>query len=101
MEHDRDQVILAAAKEEATRAATAATAKASERLHRVRIDWDVRGILAILVSVGVFALAFTQLALGQTAEIPAWATAIVGGVTGFYFGARGGSSNGFHRRSDD
>ena len=62
------------------------------RLFRRRIDWDVRGILAILSLLGAFALAFTQLAFSpeHSAEIPAWAAAIVAGVTGFYFGSRGG-----------
>ena len=62
------------------------------RKFRRRIDWDVRGILAILSLLGAFALAFTQLVLSpeHSAEIPAWAAAIVAGVTGFYFGSRGG-----------
>jgi len=62
------------------------------RLFRRRIDWDVRGILAILSLLGAFALAFTQLIISpeHSAEIPAWAAAIVAGVTGFYFGSRGG-----------
>lgn len=64
----------------------------SGRLFRRRIDWDVRGILAILSLLGAFALAFTQLIVSpeHSAEIPAWAAAIVAGVTGFYFGSRGG-----------
>jgi hypothetical protein len=63
---------------------------------RRRIDWDVRGILAILALVGAFALAFVQLVFtpDKSAEIPAWAAAVVSGVTGFYFGSRGGSSGG-------
>jgi hypothetical protein len=61
---------------------------------RRRIDWDVRGILAILSLVGAFSLAGVQLAILNTAEIPAWAAAVVSGVTGFYFGSRGGSTNG-------
>jgi len=62
------------------------------RIFRRRIDWDVRGILAILSLLGAFSLAFTQLVITPEhgAEIPAWAAAIVAGVTGFYFGSRGG-----------
>lgn len=65
---------------------------AQGRKFRRRIDWDVRGILAILSLLGAFSLAFTQLVLSpeHSAEIPAWAAAIVAGVTGFYFGSRGG-----------
>ena len=67
----------------------AGTTKSGRRM----IDWDVRGILAILSLVGAFALSFTQLIVGGSAEIPAWAAAIVAGVTGFYFGSRGESSS--------
>jgi len=67
---------------------------------RRRIDWDVRGILAIMALLGAFSLAFVQLVvLRDTAEIPAWAAAVVSGVTGFYFGSRGGGTsggNGYH-----
>jgi len=63
---------------------------------KARIDWDVRGILAILAVVGAFSLAFVQLLFAPvaSAEIPAWAAAVVSGVTGFYFGSRssGGES---------
>ena len=59
-------------------------------------DLDVRGSLAIMTVTGAFALAFTQLFLDSAtgAEIPAWAAAIVAGVTGFYFGSRSGSDTG-------
>ena len=63
--------------------------------HR-RIDWDVRGILAVLAVLGAFGLAGAQLAQGLSADIPAWAATLVGAVAGFYFGSRGGGSNGFH-----
>jgi hypothetical protein len=91
-------VLLGAVKHEAQRTALGAMRREQ---HRRRIDWDVRGILAILSLVGAFALAFTQLVIGQTAEIPAWAAAIVAGVTGFYFGSRGGSIGGGRRNDDD
>lgn len=66
--------------------------------HR-RVDWDVRGILAILAVLGAFSLAFTQLTLDLGSDIPAWAATLVGAVAGFYFGSRGGGSaggNGYH-----
>jgi len=58
---------------------------------RTRIDWDVRGILAILSLLGAFSLAGVQMIQGLTADIPAWAAAVVSGVMGFYFGSRGGA----------
>lgn len=58
---------------------------------RKRFDLDVRGLLAIFALLGAFSLAFVQLATGVSAEIPAWAAAVVSGVTGFYFGSRGGA----------
>jgi hypothetical protein len=57
---------------------------------RRRIDWDVRGILAIMSLVGAFALATGLMVQGLSPEIPAWAAAVVSGVMGFYFGSRGG-----------
>lgn len=64
--------------------------------HGKGFDLDVRGLLAIMTVTGAFALAFTQLFLVSSAgaEIPAWAAAIVAGVTGFYFGSRSGSDTG-------
>lgn len=76
---------------------------------RQQFDWDVRGMLAILCVLGAFALAFAQLlvvalratspveVLKSAAEIPAWAAAVVAGVTGFYFGSRGGGNGKEHR----
>lgn len=57
------------------------------------LDLDVRGVLAILAIIGTFTLSFVQLLFTelQSAEIPAWAAAIVASITGFYFGSR--SSN--------
>lgn len=65
---------------------------------RRRIDWDVRGIIAIMAVVGAFGLAFVQLLTqdSQGANIPSWAATLVGGIAGFYFGSRGGGSNGYH-----
>lgn len=63
--------------------------------HR-RVDWDVRGILAVLAVIGAFGLAGAQLALDLTSDIPAWAATLVGAVAGFYFGSRGGGGNGYH-----
>lgn len=59
--------------------------------HR-RVDWDVRGILAVLSVIGAFGLASAQLFLQLSADIPAWAATLVGAVAGFYFGSRAGSN---------
>lgn len=85
------QALIAAVKD--VHADTFKTLSAANR--RSRLDIDVRGLLAILALLGAFTLAFTQLALGAAngAEIPAWAAAIVAGVTGFYFGSRGGTAS--------
>lgn len=68
---------------------------AEKRKRAGRLDIDVRGILAIISIVCAFALAFVQLFVSDnhSAEIPAWAAAIVAGVTGFYFGSRGGGQS--------
>ena len=55
-------------------------------------DLDTRGLLAVMALVGAFSLAFFQLALKGTADIPAWAAAVVTGVAGFYFGSRSGTN---------
>lgn len=55
---------------------------------RTRIDWDVRGILAVMGLIGAFGLAIGQLIQGQSAEIPSWAAATVSAIIGFYFGSR-------------
>lgn len=59
---------------------------------RARFDLDVRGLLAIITILAAFALAFAQLILRGNADIPAWSAAVVAGITGFYFGSRGGSN---------
>ncbi len=60
---------------------------------RRTIDWDVRGILAIMSLIGVFGLAIVQVFyLHASPEVPAWAAAIVASVTGFYFGSRAGGN---------
>ena len=55
---------------------------------RTRVDWDVRGILAILALLGGFTLAGASMLTVGTADIPAWAAATVSAVMGFYFGSR-------------
>lgn len=66
--------------------------RSSDHQGRRRLDLDVRGVLAVLSLIGVFTLAFVQL-LGNrgTADVPAWATTVVGAVIGFYFGGRTGN----------
>lgn len=94
-----DDLILRTIKEEAERHAEDAAGRHAERLQRRRIDWDVRGIIAILALIGTFTLAGAQLLLGHSADIPAWAAALVATVTTYYFVSRG--SNGQTRRKDD
>lgn len=88
------QQIAEAAIERVAEATAAAAREQAKFERRKRMDWDVRGILAIMALFGSFALAGAQLAQGRTAEIPAWAAAVVAGVTGFYFGSRGGGGEG-------
>lgn len=96
---DGDELILRTIKEEAERHASDAAARHTERLGRRRVDWDVRGILALLALLGAFSLAFAQLVRGGDANIPAWAATTVGAIVGFYFGGRG-STNGDRRKDD-
>jgi len=58
--------------------------------HR-RVDWDVRGIIALIVTVGVFGIASLQVLTDHPdgATIPAWAAGLVTGVNVFYFATRG------------
>ena len=96
-----DELILRTIKEEAQRHADDAAARHTERLRRRRVDWDVRGILAILALLGAFAIAFVQLIIRQDANIPAWAATTVGAIVGFYFGGRGSTNGSGDRRKDD
>jgi len=97
-----DDLILRTIKEESERHANEAAARHTERLRRRRVDWDVRGILALLALVGAFAIAFAQLSSHGDANIPAWAATTVGAIVGFYFGGRGGTPNGHgDRRKED
>jgi len=94
-----DDLILRTIKEESERHANEAAKRHTERFGRRRVDWDVRGILALLALLGAFSLAFAQLVRGDDANIPAWAATTVGAIVGFYFGGRG-SANGDRRKSD-
>lgn len=97
-----DEIILRTIKEEAARHASDAAARHTARFKRRRVDWDVRGILALLALVGAFGMAFAQLAYRGDANIPAWAATTVGAIVGFYFGGRGSTTNGHgDRRKDD
>ena len=53
-----------------------------------RLDWDVRGIIAVLSVLGVFSLAGLKLVIYGDAEVPAWAVAITVSVNTFYFATR-------------
>lgn len=64
--------------------------------HR-RLDWDIRGVLAVLSLVGTFGYAVTLMVLSgnYSIEIPPWMPTITGTVVAFYFGGRSGNgSNG-------
>jgi hypothetical protein len=101
-EEDGQQLIIQTIRDQAERYAADAAARHTERFGRRRVDWDVRGLLALLALLGAFALAFAQLVYRGDANIPAWAATTVGAVVGFYFGGRGGTSNGHgDRRKDD
>lgn len=93
-----DDLILRTIKEEAEHHANEAAQRHSERLHRRRIDWDVRGILAILSIVGVFALAGVNLVYKGDANIPAWAATIAATISTYYFVTKAANGN---RRKDD
>lgn len=97
----RDELILRTIKEEAERHAEDAASRHTERLKRRRVDWDVRGILALLALLGAFGMAFAQLAARGDANIPAWAATTVGAIVGFYFGGRGSTNGTGDRRKDD
>lgn len=94
------EIVREVVKEEATRRAQEATEQHLAQYKR-RIDWDVRGIIAVIAIIGVFAIAAAQLILRGDANVPTWAATLVGGVTGFYFGSRGGTVNGQAKRKDD
>lgn len=51
--------------------------------------FDTRALLAVMALLGAIGYQFTTfLVLHTTAEIPAWLSAVVMGVSGFYFGSR-------------
>ena len=72
---------------------------------RKRLDWDVRGFLAVGGLIGAFIIATSQIVvaalagrfttidtISKAAEIPTWLATMVGAIIGFYFGARAGGS---------
>lgn len=81
------EIVREVVKEEATRRAHEATEQHLAQ-YKGRIDWDVRGIIAVFAIVGAFGLAAAQLFLRGDANIPTWAATMVGAVIGFYFGGR-------------
>lgn len=86
--------ISEASVEEIVKAVSAELSQQRKAFRQKRLDLDVRGILAIMSLLGAFGLAFLQLQSPlASAEIPAWAAAIVAGVSGFYFGSRAGTGS--------
>jgi hypothetical protein len=57
-----------------------------------RMDWDIRGVLAIMSLIGAVGLAVMSQLSGQKGEVPTWAAAMVMSVIGFYFGSKGGGN---------
>lgn len=56
-----------------------------------REGWEVRGVLALLVVLLTFGLAYIQVIKGASETlIPPWAGVILGSVVSTYFMARGG-----------
>lgn len=49
---------------------------------------EMRAILALVIVVCAFGLAFYGLVVNGEASIPEWAVGIVGAVIGYFFGAR-------------
>lgn len=67
---------------------------------RRRFDLDVRGVLALIVVLGLFGIAFIQLAQGQPINIPTELWTFGGLVIGYYFASRVSGttgSNGHHK----
>ena len=65
------------------------------RYKKRRLDWDVRGVIAILLVLGTFSYAGVQLLVtgNPSTDIPLWMPTLTGTVIAFYFGGRmnGGS----------
>lgn len=92
-------LLLKKAREDAARIATEIAKETNGHLAR-RIDWDVRGIIALISITAAFVIAGLQLTFKGDANIPAWAATLVGGITGFYFGSRGGGPGSGRRYTD-
>ena len=56
--------------------------------HR-RLDWDVKGVLAIMAVLGAFAIQGVLIATHDTNGMPPWTVGLVSAIVAFYFGARG------------
>ena len=65
---------------------------AKNRLYRRRIDWDVRGILAIFAVIGAFALQAVMIVRGDAGDMPPWVVGLVSAIIAFYFGSRSSGS---------
>ena len=65
------------------------------RFRHRRLDWDIRGVLAVMSLFGTFGYAIAVMVISgnYTVEIPPWMPTITGTVVAFYFGGRsnGGS----------
>ena len=56
--------------------------------HR-RLDWDIKGVLAILAMFGAFGIQITLIIGGSSSDMPPWVVGLVSAVVAFYFGSRG------------
>lgn len=88
MDEEPDDSRAVAFDEELRRELRNALEKQKKQAQQGRLDLDMRGILALVGLLGAFGLSFSQLFLQGSADVPAWVSAIVGGIAGYYFGSR-------------
>lgn len=62
--------------------------------HR-RLDWDVKGLIAVLAVFGAFAIQTILIIRNDTLDMPPWVVGLVSAIVAFYFGAR---SNGLNKK---
>jgi hypothetical protein len=58
---------------------------------RRRLDWDLKGVLAVLSIVGALAIQTVLIASNRTDAMPPWVVGMVMAVVAFYFGTKTGN----------